>query len=131
MRILRKGILAVLAIVILGLGWIIVSDRMAQPAPADTAPLIAKPLTPLLIGAFAFNFNNFVLISLLTDGRPDYLNTVLPAGQTDILVSYTYRIAFRDSGQDFGLAAAISTVIFFMVALMSMANLRLMRNSQK
>ena len=96
-----------------------------------TAPLIAKPLTPLLIGAFAFNFNNFVLISLLTDGRPDYLNTVLPAGQTDILVSYTYRIAFRDSGQDFGLAAAISTVIFFMVALMSMANLRLMRNSQK
>ena len=96
-----------------------------------TAPLIAKPLTPLLIGAFAFNFNNFVLISLLTDGRPDYLNTVLPAGQTDILVSYTYRIAFRDSGQDFGLAAAISTVIFFMVALMSMANLRLLRNSQK
>ena len=64
-------------------------------------------------------------------GQPDYLNTVLPAGQTDILVSYTYRIAFRDSGQDFGLAAAISTVIFFMVALMSMANLRLLRNSQK
>ena len=45
-----------------------------------TAPLIAKPLTPLLISAFAFNFNNFVLISLLTDGRPDYLNTKLPAG---------------------------------------------------
>ena len=54
-----------------------------------TAPLIAKPLTPLLISAFAFNFNNFVLISLLTDGRPDFLNTKLPAGTTDILVSYT------------------------------------------
>ena len=42
MRILRNGALAVLAIVVLALGWIIVSDRMAQPAPADTKPLIAK-----------------------------------------------------------------------------------------
>jgi len=89
-----------------------------------TAPLIVKPLTPLLISAFAFNFNNFVLISLLTDGRPDVLNTKLPAGTTDILVSYTYRIAFTDAGANFGLAAAISTVIFFLVALMSMLNLK-------
>ncbi|HYD81570.1 MAG TPA: maltose ABC transporter permease MalF [Paucimonas sp.] len=90
-----------------------------------TAPLIIKPLTPLLISVFAFNFNNFVLIALLTDGRPDFLNTKLPAGTTDILVSYTYRIAFRDSGQNFGLAAAISTVIFFMVATISLVNMRL------
>jgi len=90
-----------------------------------TVPLIMRPLTPLLITVFAFNFNNFVVIALLTDGRPDYLNTKLPAGTTDILVSYTYRIAFQDSGQNFGLAAAISTVIFFMVALLSFANLRL------
>jgi len=92
-----------------------------------TAPLIVRPLTPLLISAFAFNFNNFVLISLLTDGRPDHLNTKLPAGTTDILVSYTYRIAFTDAGANFGLAAAISTLIFFMVALMSLANLKLAR----
>ncbi|MGA0612389.1 maltose ABC transporter permease MalF [Caldimonas sp. KR1-144] len=90
-----------------------------------TAPLIVKPLTPLLIASFAFNFNNFVLIALLTNGRPDFLNTKVPAGTTDILVSYTYRIAFQDSGQNFGLAAAISTVIFFLVALLSMANLKL------
>ena len=89
-----------------------------------TWPLIAKPLTPLLISAFAFNFNNFVLISLLTDGRPDFLNTKLPAGTTDILVSYTYRIAFTDSGQNFGLAAAISTLIFVMVAIMAMVQLK-------
>ena len=94
-------------------------------------PQIIKPLTPLLISAFAFNFNNFVLIALLTDGRPDFLNTKLPAGQTDILVSYTYRIAFRDSGQDFGLAAAISTLIFILVALLSIANLRLTRANQE
>jgi maltose/maltodextrin transport system permease protein len=89
-----------------------------------TVPLIARPLTPLLIGAFAFNFNNFVLISLLTDGRPDFLNTKLPAGTTDILVSYTYRIAFTDSGQNFGLAAAISTLIFMLVAIMALVQLK-------
>jgi len=92
-----------------------------------TAPLIIKPLMPLLIASFAFNFNNFVLIWLLTQGRPDFLGTPVPAGTTDILVSYTYRIAFQDSGQNFGLAAAISTMIFFLVALLSMANLKLLR----
>jgi maltose/maltodextrin transport system permease protein len=95
-----------------------------------TAPLIARPLTPLLISAFAFNFNNFVLISLLTDGRPDFLNTKLPAGTTDILVSYTYRIAFTDSGQNFGLAAAISTLIFIMVAVMALVQLRFTQRAE-
>ena len=97
-----------------------------------TAPLIVKPLSPLIISAFAYNFNNFVLVSLLTNGRPDFLNTKIPAGTTDILVSYTYRIAFLDSGQNFGLAAAISTVIFFLVAAMSYANLRVAaRNARR
>ncbi len=95
-----------------------------------TAPLILKPLMPLLIGSFAFNFNNFVLIALLTNGRPDFLNTRVPAGTTDILVSYTYRIAFQDSGQQFGLAAAISTAIFLLVALLSFANLRMLKVNQ-
>ncbi len=53
-----------------------------------TLPLIIKPLTPLLISAFAFNFNNFVLISLLTGGRPDHLDSDVHAGTTDMLVSY-------------------------------------------
>jgi maltose/maltodextrin transport system permease protein len=95
-----------------------------------TAPLIIKPLMPLLVSVFAFNFNNFVVIALLTDGRPDYLNTKVPAGTTDILVSYTYRIAFQDAGQNFGLAAAISTVIFLLIAMLSMVNIRLTRINQ-
>ena len=90
-----------------------------------TMPLILRPLTPLLVSAFAFNFNNFVLISLLTDGRPDFLNTKLPAGTNDILLSYTYRIAFTDAGANYGLAAAISTLIFVVVAALSIVNLRL------
>jgi maltose/maltodextrin transport system permease protein len=105
------------------------ASALAGAKPLDnffkiTAPLILKPLTPLLISAFAFNFNNFVLIALLTDGRPDFLNTKLPAGTNDILVSYTYRIAFTDAGQNFGLAAAISTLIFIMVALMALLQLK-------
>jgi maltose/maltodextrin transport system permease protein len=96
-----------------------------------TLPLILKPLTPLLISAFAFNFNNFVLVSLLTGGRPDFLDTSVPAGTTDLLVSYTYRIAFQDSGQQFGLAAAVSTVIFAMVALISLLQMRFTRIAQE
>jgi maltose/maltodextrin transport system permease protein len=89
-----------------------------------TAPLILKPLTPLLISSFAFNFNNFVLIALLTGGRPDYLDISVPAGTTDILVSYTMRMAFQDSGQQFGLASAISTVIFLIVAAITLVQMR-------
>jgi maltose/maltodextrin transport system permease protein len=90
-----------------------------------TWPLIRKPLTPLMVSSFAFNFNNFVLIYLLTNGRPDFLNTTVPAGETDLLVTYTYRIAFEDSGKNFGLAAAISTIMFVIVAILSVINLRL------
>jgi maltose/maltodextrin transport system permease protein len=92
-----------------------------------TLPLIMKPLTPLLISSFAFNFNNFVLISLLTGGRPDFLDTSVPAGTTDILVSYTYRMAFQDSGQQFGLGAAISTVIFLIVVAITLVQMRFTR----
>ncbi len=94
---------------------------------AITLPLILKPLTPLLISAFAFNFNNFVLVSLLTGGRPDQPDASTPVGTTDILVSYTWRIAFQDSGAQFGLAAAISTVIFLLVAAITLVQMRATR----
>lgn len=90
-----------------------------------TLPLIVKPIMPLLISSFAFNFNNVMLIELLTGGRPDFLDTKVPAGTTDLLVSFTYRIAFEDSGTNFGLAAAISTILFLMVAVLSLINMRL------
>lgn len=97
-----------------------------------TLPLIIKPMTPLLIASFAFNFNNVMLIALLTGGRPDYLDTKVPAGTTDLLVSFTYRIAFEDSGANFGLAAAISTVLFLMVTVLSLINMRLTKvNAQE
>ncbi|MBD1388443.1 maltose ABC transporter permease MalF [Neiella sp. HB171785] len=90
-----------------------------------TVPLLMKPLTPLLIASFAFNFNNFVLILLLTKGDPNIVEATTPAGHTDLLVSYTYRIAFEGSGQDYGLASAIAALIFIMVGALAILNLKL------
>ncbi|MEF1174638.1 maltose ABC transporter permease MalF, partial [Vibrio sinaloensis] len=96
-----------------------------------TMPLMIKPLTPLLIASFAFNFNNFVLIQLLTQGGPNMIGTSEPAGYTDLLVSYTYRIAFEGGGgQDFGLASAIATLIFLLVGGLALLNLRFTKLSQ-
>ncbi len=97
-----------------------------------TLPMMIKPLTPLLIASFAFNFNNFVMIQLLTQGGPNRIGTSEPAGYTDLLVSYTYRIAFEGTGgQDFGLASAIATLIFLLVGALALLNLRFTKLSQQ
>ncbi|MDE8034160.1 maltose ABC transporter permease MalF [Actinobacillus equuli subsp. equuli] len=96
-----------------------------------TMPLLIKPLMPLMIASFAFNFNNFVLIQLLTNGGPNMVGTTTPAGHTDLLVSYTYRIAFEGSGtQDFGLAAAIAVIIFLLVSGLALFQIRMTKLSQ-
>ena len=92
-----------------------------------TLPLIARPIAPLLIASFAFNFNNLTLIALLTNGAPDYLDTEVPVGSTDLLASYTYRIAFHDSGQNYALACAISSIVFLIVATLAVINLKLFK----
>jgi len=93
-----------------------------------TLPLLLKPLMPLMIASFAFNFNNFVLVQLLTNGGPDRIGTTTPAGYTDLLVNYTWRIAFEGGGgQDFGLAAAIATLIFLLVGALAVINLKAVR----
>jgi len=85
-----------------------------------TLPLLLVAVAPLMIASFAFNFNNFNNIYLLTQGGPGTGDDV--AGATDILISYTYKIAFAaGKGQDYGLASAISLVIFFIVASISAA----------
>jgi len=101
-----------------------------------TLPLLMKPLTPLLIASFAFNFNNFVLIMLLTNGGPDFLpedGVVTTAGSTDLLVSYTYRLAFEGGagGNDYGLASAIATTIFILVGALSIVNLKISKMGAK
>jgi maltose/maltodextrin transport system permease protein len=83
-----------------------------------TFPLLMTTIAPLLVGSFAFNFNN--------GGGPAMPNTTTPAGSTDILISYTYKLAFEGGrGQDFGFASAISIIIFFIVGTLSFINFRL------
>lgn len=88
-----------------------------------TLPLLLRMLTPLLIASFAFNFNNFNIIYLLTGGGPKFDFGSL-AGHTDILISYTYKLAFDTTVQNYGLASAISVVIFVIVASISMYGIR-------
>jgi arabinogalactan oligomer/maltooligosaccharide transport system permease protein len=84
-----------------------------------TLPLLLVVVAPLLIASFAFNFNNFNNIYLLTAGGPA-ANDQSIAGGTDILISYTYKLSFATGkGGDYGLAAAVSILIFFIVATIS------------
>ena len=89
-----------------------------------TLPLLLQILSPLLIASFAFNFNNFNLIYLLTGGGPRAELDGELAGATDILISFTYKIAFGGAVQDLGLASAISLVIFVLVASISLYGIR-------
>ncbi len=90
-----------------------------------TLPLLLVSVGPLLIGSFAFNFNNFTIIQLYNNGGPPIPGTPTPAGFTDILISYTYKLAFGGGrGADLGLAAAISIVIFVIVGAITILNFR-------
>ncbi|MBB2986779.1 ABC transporter permease subunit [Terracoccus luteus] len=86
-------------------------------------PLLLVAVGPLLIASFAFNFNNFGLIFLLTGGGPfESDNTSI--GSSDLLITYAFRLAFSGVTPDYGLAAAVSIFIFVIVALMSYAGFR-------
>lgn len=94
-----------------------------QAFRAVTLPMLLTAVAPLLVASFAFNFNNFALIYLLTRGGP-FAPDNPQAGATDLLISYTYRLAFGGGGAQFGFAAAISIFIFIIVALMSVSTFR-------
>jgi arabinogalactan oligomer / maltooligosaccharide transport system permease protein len=85
-----------------------------------TLPLLLITVGPLLVASFAFNFNNFVIIDLYNEGRPPMAGTPSPVGHTDILVTYTYRIAFASArGADLGYAAAITVAIFLILVVIT------------
>jgi arabinogalactan oligomer/maltooligosaccharide transport system permease protein len=87
-----------------------------------TFPLLLIAVAPVLISSFAFAFNNYNLIQLLTGGGPPKAGQI--AGQTDILITYTTKVAFGKGGSDYGLATAISVIIFIIVAVISSIGFR-------
>ena len=93
-----------------------------------TLPLLLVAVGPLLIASFVFNFNNFNLIYIFNAGGPPMAGTPTPAGHTDILISYVYNLAFTASrGVDYGFAAAITIIIFFIVGAMTLFQFRYTR----
>ena len=86
-------------------------------------PLVLVAVGPLLIASFAFNFNNFGLIFLMTEGGP-FENNQSAIGSTDLLITYAYRLAFTSAAPNFGYAAAISIFIFMIVAVLSWIGFR-------
>lgn len=93
-----------------------------------TLPLLLVAVGPLLIASFTFNFNNFNLIYLFNAGGPPIPGTPTPAGYTDILISYVYNLAFSGSrGVNYGFAAAITIIIFFIVGSITLFQYRYTR----
>ncbi len=91
-----------------------------------TLPLLLVAVGPLLIASYVFNFNNFNLIYLFINGGPPIVGASTQAGHTDILISYVYNLAFASGGRGvrYGFASAISIVIFFIVAAITMVQFR-------
>lgn len=87
-------------------------------------PLVLEILAPLLIASLAFNFNNFNLVYLLTRGGPTNSIDGESAGATDILITYAYKTAFTGAQQDFGLASAISVIVFIIIGALSLWSLK-------
>ncbi|MCC6799994.1 MAG: ABC transporter permease subunit, partial [Anaerolineae bacterium] len=94
-----------------------------------TLPLLLVAVGPLLIASFAYNFNNFTVIELFNQGGPPIANSSVPAGHTDILITYTYEQAFGSGGgTNYAFASAITLVIFLLVAAITIFNYRFTRS---
>jgi len=90
-----------------------------------TLPLLLVAVGPLLVASYIFNFNNFNIIFLFIEGGPPIVGAATEAGHTDILISYVYNLAFAGGrGAQYGLASAITLVIFVAVAIMTLLQFR-------
>ena len=76
-----------------------------------TLPNLRSALIPLTLLGFIWTFNMFNVIYLMTDGGPNlYFGE---PGQTDILITYVYDVAFREGA--YGVARRWSVIIFLML----------------
>lgn len=85
-----------------------------------TLPNIKEPMAVAVILNAISIFNNFNAIWLLTKGGP--LN------RTEIMYTYAYRQAFVD--HKFGYAAAVSVVIFIVIAILTVIYIRMISSDR-
>ena len=98
-----------------------------------TLPLVLVATAPLLISSFAFNFNNFNIIEMITEGNPRFPDASVPVGSTDILITMVYSVSGLDGGaaKNYGLASALSIVIFVIVATISVISFKRTRSLEE
>jgi len=119
-----------------------IPDELYEAARADgasawqqfwriTLPLLMISIAPLLIGSFATTFNNFTVIWLLTEGGP-VIRIGEPAGGTDILISYAYKLAFLGPrGNEMALSSTVAVVIFVIIVTISAVSFRHIRGLEE
>ena len=95
-----------------------------------TLPWVIRGTAPVIITTFTFNFNNFGMIYFLTGGGPGYPRSEIPQsligiapGQTDILISWIYKLSFESTVNQFNLAAAYSILIFLLIGVVALVQL--------
>lgn len=84
-----------------------------------TLPYILFVTGPHLISQFVGNVNNFNVIYFLTGGAPSISGSPLPVGNTDLLITFIYKIVTSNNNPQFGIASAIGIVVFVICAFFS------------
>ena len=88
-----------------------------------TLPYMLFITGPYLLTSFTGNMNNFNVIYLLTGGGPSFTNAsgVLGTpGQTDLLVTWLFKMITASEPAAYNLASVIGIMIFIVVALISL-----------
>ena len=86
-----------------------------------TMPYMVFVMTPNLITSFTGNINNFNVIFLLSGGGPDNINYYF-AGDTDLLVTWLYKLTINQ--KDYNLGAVIGILTFIVLASVSLITYR-------
>ena len=87
-----------------------------------TLPYIIFVTTPYLIGSFIGNINSFNTIFLLTGGGPGIPNSIYKAGQTDLLVTWLYKLTIENG--DYNTGAVIGILTFILTSTITLITYR-------
>ncbi len=85
-----------------------------------TLPYMIFVLTPYIITQFTGNINNFNVIYLLTGGDP--IKNGMSAGETDLLVTWLYKLTVDK--QQYNLGAVIGIFTFVVLAIVALVTYR-------
>ena len=83
-----------------------------------TLPYMLFVTGPFLLTQFTGNLNNFNVIYLLTQGRPQSMKLTGNAGYTDLLVTWLYKMTVNDT--NYKMAAVIGIMVFIVTAVVSL-----------